>query len=111
MSKGYWVTWYQSIADPAAHERYAELATSAIASFGGRFLARGLPAASYEGQTAQRCVIVEFDSVAIAIAAYESPAYQAALAILGSSATREVRILEGIQSPGSISAASNTNTP
>lgn len=95
MSKGYWVTWYHSISDPAVHERYAEMATPAIEAFGGRFLTRGLPAAAYEGQERQRCVIVEFDDVAAAISAYESPAYQAALAVLGSSATREVRILEG----------------
>lgn len=100
MPRGYWVTWYHSIADPAAHERYAEAATAAIASFGGRFLTRGLPVASYEGGQARRCVVIEFDSVAAAIAAYESPAYQAALAVLGPAASREVRILEGGSLPG-----------
>ena len=97
MPKGYWVTWYHSIGEPSSHERYAEAATAAIGVFGGRFLTRGLPVASFEGQQlqGQRCVVVEFESVAAAIAAYDSPAYQAALCLLGSAAVREVRILEG----------------
>jgi uncharacterized protein (DUF1330 family) len=99
MSKGYWVTWYHSIADPLAHARYAELAGPAIEAFGGRFLTRGLPAVGFEGNEIQRCVVIEFDSVASAVAAYESPAYQAALAGLRGKAEREVRILEGSQFP------------
>ena len=44
----------------------------------------------------QRTVLVEFDSLAQAIAAHESPGYQAALAVLGSAAERDLRIVEGI---------------
>ncbi|MGA0609734.1 DUF1330 domain-containing protein [Caldimonas sp. KR1-144] len=103
MSKGYWVTWYHAIDDPAVHERYAAAATAAIEAFGGRFLTRGLAVASFEGhgKGPQRCVVVEFDSAAMAVAAYESAAYRAALALLGSSADREVRILQGTEIPGS----------
>ena len=43
-----------------------------------------------------RTVVIEFDSVASAAAAYESPAYQAALAVLGATAVRDVRIVEGL---------------
>jgi uncharacterized protein (DUF1330 family) len=93
--KGYWITWYHSAVDDAIHTAYAELAGEAITAFGGRFLARGLPSATYEGGPAHRCVVVEFDSVADAIAAYESPAYQTAIAALDSSARREIRIVEG----------------
>ena len=42
----------------------------------------------------QRLVIVEFESVAKAVAAYESPEYQTALAVLKNSAERDVRIIE-----------------
>src|SRR5215469_18959681 len=40
MKKGYWVDAYRSISDESATKAYAELAVPAIASFGGRFLAR-----------------------------------------------------------------------
>lgn len=95
MAKGYWITWYQSSVDPAVHAKYSQLAGSAIESAGGRFLARGVSAAAYEGGTNQRCVLVEFDSVAQAIAAYESSAYREALTARDGSAQREVRIVEG----------------
>ena len=42
--------------------------------------------------------MVEFDSVAQAIAAHESPGYQAALAALGNAAVvRDMRIVEGVE--------------
>lgn len=95
MPKGYWITWYHSNVDPATHARYAALAGEAIASFGGRFLTRGLPVAAYEGGAGSRCVVVEFSSAAEAIAAYESQAYRAASAALDPATRREIRILEG----------------
>jgi len=43
-----------------------------------------------------RTVVVEFDSVAAAQAAYESASYKEALAALGSNAVvRDIRIVEG----------------
>jgi len=39
---------------------------------------------------------VEFDSVAAATAAYESPGYKAALDALGNGTDRDIRIMEGI---------------
>jgi uncharacterized protein (DUF1330 family) len=44
----------------------------------------------------QRTVLLEFDSVEQAVAAHDSPAYQAALAALGDGAEREIRIVEGL---------------
>lgn len=93
--KGYWITFYRSISDPAVLAAYAKLAGPAIASHGGRFLVRGLPAKTYEQGVAQRTVAIEFDSVEQAIAAHDSPAYQEALAALGNACEREIRIVEG----------------
>ena len=62
----------------------------------GDSLPCGLPAKTYEGGIHQRTVLVEFDSLAQAIAAHESPGYQAALAVLGNAAERDLRIVEGI---------------
>jgi uncharacterized protein (DUF1330 family) len=64
--------------------------------YGGRFLARGGTVKTYEQGIAQRAVVAEFDSVEQAIAAHDSPAYQAALAVLGNTCERDVRIVEGV---------------
>jgi uncharacterized protein (DUF1330 family) len=95
MAKGYWVTFYRSVGDPDALARYARLAGPAIEAGGGRFLARGNPARTFEAGLAQRSVVIEFDSVAQALATYESRDYQAALSHLVGAVERDVRILEG----------------
>jgi uncharacterized protein (DUF1330 family) len=61
---------------------------------GGRFLARGQPARVFEAGVDERTVVIEFDSVDAAVAAYESPAYQEALRALGDGAERDLRIIE-----------------
>jgi uncharacterized protein (DUF1330 family) len=96
MSKAYWISAYRSIRDEVAVAAYAKLAAPALVAGGGRFLARGLPAHVYESGLEQRTVIIEFDSVAQAIAAHDSPAYQQALRALGSGADRDLRIIEGV---------------
>jgi uncharacterized protein (DUF1330 family) len=97
MPKAYWVTSYRAISDPDKLAAYAQLAGPAIALFGGRYLARGTAAAAYEAGLKQRIVISEFPSVAKAIAAHDSPAYQDALKALGNGAERDLRIVEGLE--------------
>ena len=96
MAKAYWITTYRAINDPKAVAEYAKLAGPAISAAGGRFLVRGMPAKTLEAGLAQRTVVTEFDSVARAVAAYESPAYQAALKLLGDTAVRDIRIVEAV---------------
>jgi uncharacterized protein (DUF1330 family) len=96
MPKAYWITNYRSISNPAALSAYAELAGPAIKAAGGRILARSTPAKTYEQGVNQRIVIIEFDSIAGAIAAYESEPYKAALRALGNAADRDLRIVEGL---------------
>jgi uncharacterized protein (DUF1330 family) len=95
MPKAYWISAYRSIHDPEALAAYAKLALPALQGAGGRFLARGMPAKVYEGGLSQRTVLVEFDSVAQAVAAHDSPAYQEALRALGNAVDRDLRIIEG----------------
>jgi uncharacterized protein (DUF1330 family) len=95
MAKGYWIASYKSISDPAALAEYAKLAGPAITSAGGRFLARGVPATTFENGVHLRIVVIEFDSVEQAVAGYHSDAYQAALEALGNTADRDIRIVEG----------------
>lgn len=96
MPKAYWISTYRSISDTAALAAYAELAGPALHAAGGRFLARGMPAQVYEAAVHQRAVLIEFDSVAQATAAHDSPAYQKALAALGQGAERDIRIIEAL---------------
>jgi uncharacterized protein (DUF1330 family) len=96
MAKAYWIGCYRSISDPAALAEYAKIAGPAIIAVGGRFLARGGTAKTYEAGIDQRTVLIEFDSVAQAIAAHDSPDYKAALKALGNAAERDIRIVEGI---------------
>jgi uncharacterized protein (DUF1330 family) len=96
MPKAYWVSAYRRVKDPDKLAAYAKLAGPALAAGGGRFLARGEPVVVYEHGMKQRTVLLEFDSVAQAVAAHDSPAYQEALAALGDGAEREIRIIEGV---------------
>lgn len=94
MPKAYWIACYRSISNPDALAAYAKLAGPAIAAGGGRFLARGTAAVAYEAGLRERTVLIEFDSVAQAVALHDSAAYQAALAELGDGAVRDLRIVE-----------------
>ena len=96
MAKAYWVACYHSVSDPDALAAYAKLAGPAIQAAGGRFLARGNAAMAYEAGVAQRVVIIEFDSVAQAVATHDSEAYQAALKVFGKAGVRDLRIVEGV---------------
>jgi uncharacterized protein (DUF1330 family) len=96
MAKAYWIAFYRSISNPEALADYAKLALPAIQAAGGRFVARGMPAATFEHGQAERTVVVEFDSVEQGKAAYASAGYQAALAALGDAAVRDIRVVEGV---------------
>jgi len=95
MAKGYWIAFYRSVSNPAALSEYAKLAGPAIQAEGGRFVVRNVPVRTYEAGLKERTVVIEFESVDKAIAAYESPAYQSALKVLLGTVERDIRIVEG----------------
>ena len=98
MAKAYWIASYRSIANPDGLAAYAKLALPAILGGGGRFLVRGMPVSTKEQGLKERTVVIEFDSLEQALAAYDSPAYQQALAVLGpDSAERDIRFVEGVE--------------
>ena len=99
MAKGYWVTWYRAVFDSEAHARYASLAGPILEAYGGRFLVRGMSSVSPEGTANERAVVIEFESVDQALAAYNSVEYQATLVHLIGSVDRDVRIFEAPRSP------------
>ena len=83
--KGYIVVTYRKITDQDKWAAYAKLAAPAIQKAGGKFIVRGLPARTHEVGMKERVVIVEFDNVHKAMAAHDTPDYQAALKVRSTS--------------------------
>jgi uncharacterized protein (DUF1330 family) len=96
MPKAYWIAFYREISDLNKLAAYAKLAGPAIEKGGGRFLARGTPAQVYDEGQLERTVVIEFDSVAKAVATHASTAYQEALTALKGGVVRDLRIVEGV---------------
>ena len=96
MAKGYWINCFRAIKDPAKVDAYRKLAGPVMEATGAKFLVRGDPAKVYEAGIVGRVVVIEFPSVEAAIAAHDSPGYQAALKALGDGAERDLRIVEGL---------------
>jgi uncharacterized protein (DUF1330 family) len=97
MPKALWIVFYHSISDPKKLEAYAKLAPAATTPFASRYLARGTAAAVFESGLKDRVVVTEFPGVEQAVAAYNCPAYQEALRVLGDGAVRDVRIVEALE--------------
>lgn len=97
MAKGIWVATYKAVKDEAKLGEYAKLAAPAISAGGGKFLARGTAVKAYENGVLQRTVVIEFPSVAAAIATHDGAGYQTALKALDGGADREIRIVEGVE--------------
>ena len=96
MAKGYWVSVYREIIDQEKLAAYAKAGGPAVIANGGRFLVRGGQVIPKDAAVAERTVIVEFDSLDAAIAAYHSDAYQSALENLEGGVSRDFRIVEGV---------------
>jgi uncharacterized protein (DUF1330 family) len=93
----YWINTFRSVSDPDKLAAYRDLAGPVMEAAGGRFLARGMPEAAFELGVLERTTLIEFDSVEQAVAAYESPGYQAALEALGDGAERDIRIMRELE--------------
>jgi uncharacterized protein (DUF1330 family) len=96
MAKAYFLSVYRQVKDPQKLAAYSKLAGPAFEAGGGRFLARGVAAQTYEAGQRERTVVIEFESVEQAVAAYESAAYKQALEALGDGAVRDIRIVAGL---------------
>ncbi|HTS39081.1 MAG TPA: DUF1330 domain-containing protein [Xanthobacteraceae bacterium] len=95
--KAYWISMYRSIKNPDAVAAYAKMAGPALRAKGAKYLALGVANEVYEAGLKQRMVIVEFPSLESAIAAHDSPEYQAALKVFNNAAERDFRIIEGME--------------
>ncbi|MFB2531310.1 DUF1330 domain-containing protein [Paracoccus sp. p4-l81] len=98
MAKGYWIG-HVTVADADAYEAYRQANAAAFARFGGRFLVRGGDQTVVEGDLRPRAVVIEFPSLEAARACYDSPEYQAALALRRPVSHADLAIVEGWEAP------------
>jgi uncharacterized protein (DUF1330 family) len=97
MPKAYWVICHRSTKNLEKFAAFTKLAYPAIHAAGGRFLVRTSNVAkTYEHGIKDRTVVIEFENLAQAIAAYDTPDYKEALRALGDGAERDLRIVEGV---------------
>lgn len=95
MPKAYWIA-HVTVTDPEPYQLYAAGATEAFREFGARVLARGGTAQQLEGEGHPRNVVIEFDSMAEALACYHSPSYQSARAHRDGAGIAQITIVEGV---------------
>ena len=95
MPKGYFLSAHRSPANPKKRQAYLELAGPAMIKAGGKMLASTSIVDAHENGVVEQTVLVEFDSLEKAKAAYRSDNYQAALNALDGGADRDIRIFEG----------------
>lgn len=94
MTKAYWVA-HVDVHDPQAYEAYRAANALAFVKYGARILVRGAPVDLREGATRARTVVIEFEDLETARACYDSPEYQAALALRRPVSSADVIIVEG----------------
>ena len=84
------------VSDPAVYDMYKKMAPSAVAAYGGKYLARGGQTEVLEGDwQPKRLVILEFASVAQAKAWVDSPEYRPARELRHQAATSRMVVIEG----------------
>jgi uncharacterized protein (DUF1330 family) len=96
----YWVA-RSKINDPVAYKKYTDRVPEVLAQFGGKVLARGGDYRILEGpEKFHRFVVIEFASMADAIACRDSEAYLQAAAFRKDGAGEvELVIVDGISAP------------
>lgn len=85
------------IRDPETFERYKLLAPPSIAAYGGKYVVRGAPVETLEGDWhPARFVMVEFPTVERAHAWWSSPEYAEGKALRQSCADTRMILVEGL---------------
>lgn len=98
MPKAYWIGRVD-ITDPEAYKGYVVANAEAFGKYGARFLVRGGATTLKEGAQRARNVVIEFKDYATALACYESPEYQRALALRLPAGIADIIIVEGYDGP------------
>jgi len=86
-----------NVTDPDKYKGYTALTPAAIAKNGGKFLVRGGPVVTMEGDDeSRRIVVLEFDTVEAAKAFYDSPEYREARDARENAADFQMIVVEGV---------------
>ena len=94
MARGYWIA-HVNVDDAEGYKAYFAANEEPFAKYGARFLVRSGRSAQKEGALRGRHVVIEFKDYAAALACYESPEYQRALAIRQRVSRGDLVIIEG----------------
>ena len=96
MSKPAYMVVDARSSDPERMVEYRRLAQAAVEQFGGRYLVRGAPYVTLEGNwQPQRVVVLEFPDMEAARKFYDSPEYGAARAARAGLSDFDLLLVEG----------------
>src|SRR5262245_66281858 len=97
MPKAYWVICHRSTKSAEKFAAFTRLAYPAIQAAGGRFLVRtSTVAKTHEHGLNDRTVVIEFENLAKAIAAYDNPDYKQAYRAVGDGGERDRGCVTGV---------------
>ena len=92
-----YVIYQGEVTDPERYEEYKTRAAASIHAAGGRYVVRGGDVEVLEGDApAGRTVVVEFPTMAAAIAWYRGPAYSEARELREGAATARMYAVDGV---------------
>jgi uncharacterized protein (DUF1330 family) len=94
MAKGYWIASID-IHNMDGYRAYIAANGEVFRKFGAKFLVRGGEFEAREGTSRSRNVVLEFKGYATALACYNSPEYQALVAIRSPHSNGNLVIIEG----------------
>ena len=94
--KGYWIGRVD-VSNPDAYQNYVKANAAAFSKYGARFLVRGGQYRVAEGEARARNVVIEFPSYEAALACYNSPEYQHAVALRKPHAEADIIVIEGYE--------------
>ena len=96
MAKGYWIA-HVTVNDPEGYKEYIAANAVAFKKYGAKFVVRGGTNRIAAGTAMQdkRNVVIEFESLAVARACYDSPEYKAAIKVRDLAGEVDIVVAEG----------------
>jgi uncharacterized protein (DUF1330 family) len=98
MPPAYWIV-HVTVSDPEAYKLYQQANAAPLKTYGAEFLVRGGAQSLREGEMRPRSVILRFPSLQAATDCYNSPEYQAAIALRHGASLGDLCIVDGYDGP------------